>query len=344
MSRKLVLWMYAPDQPMWSAPEATIARLRETLEPEWEVAEVREPVRAMGDGAAHAPDGLLREIAAAEVYCGFGLPEEAFRRAEELRWIHTAAAGVSGILYPALRESDVALTNAAGVYAEPMAEHAVAAMLHFARALDHAVAAGARREWARDRMAGRGSPIRELAGSRVGVAGYGGAGGVVGRRAAALGTEVWGLRRSPGEEPPPEVGRMLGPEGMEELAAASDYLVITLPETRATREAVGERVLEALGPEGVLVNLARGEVVDEEALVRALREDRIRGAALDVFREEPLPPSSPLWSLDRVLVTPHTSGVSPRVWDRQTDLILENVRRYLAGEPLLNEVDKERGY
>jgi hypothetical protein len=109
-------------------------------------------------------------------------------------------------------------------------------------------------------------------------------------------------------------------------------------------EAVGEAVLEALGPEGVLVNLARGEVVDEEALVRALQEDRIRGAALDVFREEPLPPSSPLWSLENVLVTPHTSGVSPRVWDRQTDLILENVRRYLAGEPPLNEVDKERGY
>ena len=344
MSRRLVLWMYAPDQPMWSAPEETIARLRDALDAEWEVVEVREPVRAMGDGAALAPEPLLDALEDAEVYCGFGLPREAFRRARELRWVHTAAAGVSGILYPELRESDVILTNAAGVYAEPMAEHALAMILHFARALDVAAAARERGEWARDRIAGEGSPVRELAGRCVGVAGYGGAGGAVGRKAAALGMRVWGLRRSPGAEPPREVERMLGPDELERLAGESEYLVICLPETPETAGAVDEGVLRGLGSDGVLVNLARGEVVDEGALLRALEAEEIRGAGLDVFRQEPLPRSSPFWALENVLVTPHTSGVSGRVWERQTELILENVGRYLDGEPLRNVVDKERGY
>lgn len=344
MSRKLVLWMYAPDQPMWSAPEQTVADLRDTLQPEWRVTEIREPVHAMGDGAAHAPGVLSEEIVDAEVYCGFGLPREAFRRAEELCWIHTAAAGVSGILYPELRESDVILTNAAGVYAPPMAEHALAGILHFTRGLDLAVAARGRGEWARDRIAGEGSPVRELAGRCVGVVGYGGAGRAVGRRARALGLRVWGLRRRPSGEPPGEVERMLGPEALPELAREADYLVLCLPETPETRGLVDGEVLSALGPDGVLVNLARGEVVEEGALVRALEARTLRGAVLDVFREEPLPPSSPFWALENVLITPHVSGVSSRVWERQSELILENVRRYLDGQTLRNVVDKERGY
>lgn len=344
MPRKLLLWMYAPDQPMWSAPPETLARLRDELEPVWRIAELREPVQAMGDGAAAAPGTLLEEIRDAEAYCGFGLPREAFREGRELRWVHTAAAGVAGILYPEMRESDVALTNAAGVYAESMGEHALAMVLFFARALDQAVAAAGRSVWARGTMAGPGHRIRELSGRVVGVVGYGGAGSAVGRRAAALGMRVWGIRRSAGGEPPGEVERMLGPDGLGELLEAADYVVLTLPETEETRGMIGGDELERMGPDSVLVNVSRGEVVDQEALVRALREGRIRGAGLDVFHQEPLPPSSPLWALENVLVTPHTSGVSHRVWERQTELVLENARRYLEGRPLLNRVDKERGY
>ena len=137
---------------------------------------------------------------------------------------------------------------------------------------------------------------------------------------------------------------MLGPGDLDRLLRESDVLVVALPETGETRELLGERELALLGEEGVLVNLSRGVVVDEDALVEALRSGGLRGAALDVFREEPLPDDHPLWSTDRTLLTPHVGGVSGRFWDRETDLLLENVERYLRGAPLRNEVDKDRGY
>jgi phosphoglycerate dehydrogenase-like enzyme len=135
-----------------------------------------------------------------------------------------------------------------------------------------------------------------------------------------------------------------GDDALGRLLKASDVLVLSVPETPGTRGMIGRAELERLRPGAVLVNVGRGRVVDEDALVEALRGGRLRGAALDVFAREPLPPESPLWDLPNVLVTPHVSGTSHRFWRRETDLVVENVRRHLAGEPLLNTVDKHAGY
>jgi phosphoglycerate dehydrogenase-like enzyme len=342
-TRKLVVWMYAPEYPIWSMPEPAEERLREELEPEWTVRFLREEGYFAGDGARRVPGALLREIRDAEVYLGFGLPREPFLKAERLRWVHSGAAGVGGSLFPEMRESDVVLTNSAGLHAEPLAEHAVAVMLHFGRGLDVAARAKRERRWAHAELAGRGSPVRELSGRTVGIVGYGGIGSAVGRKAVALGMRVWGLRRRPAEAPP-EVERMLGPDGLHELLEAADYVVLAVPETPRTEGMIGLRELSSMGQDAVLVNVSRGDVVAQDALVEALEGGRLRGAGLDVFEEEPLPGDSPLWERHDVVITPHTGAVSPRFWDREVELILENLRRYRDGDALVNVVDKERGY
>lgn len=343
-SRRFLVWMQAPEYPGWHLPPEGEGRIREALGEAWELVRLAVPVEATGDGVEEAPPRLLEEIRDAEVYCGFGLPREGFLAAERLRWVHSGAAGVGGTLYPEMRESDVLLTSSAGVYAEPMAEHVLAMIHHFARGLDVAAAGMSRGEWRHADLARRGRPQVELEGRVAGVLGYGRAGRAVGRRAAALGMRVWATRRTPGDEPPPEVERMLGPAGTGEVLEAADFLVLTLPGTPETRGLIGTEELARMKETAVLVNVGRGEAVDEDALARALRDGELRGAGLDVFREEPLPPSSPLWALENVLVTPHVAGQSPRYWERELDLIEENIRRYRAGEPLRNRVDESRGY
>lgn len=341
--RVFLVWMEAPDFPLWHMPVETERRVREALGEGWTLRRLAAPGHFTGDGSDRVPTALLEAIRDAEVYCGFGLPREAFEAADALRWVHSGAAGVSGTLYPEMRESDVVLTNSAGLHAEPMAEHALAMALHFARGLDVAERARPAGRWAHADLAGAGGPLRELAGRTMGVLGYGGVGSAVGRRAAALGMRVLGLRRRPGD-PPPEVDGMLGPDGLDRLLREADVLVVCLPETDETREALGERELGLLGEDGVLINLSRGSIVSEEALVSALAAGRLRGAGLDVFHREPLPPDHPLWELDGVLITPHVAGVSGRFWERETELLVDNVGRYLRGEPLRNVVDKDRGY
>lgn len=335
---------------MWSIPDAAVEEIRAALPGDWELCVVEEPVDGRGDGGADSPGAAaaLRAVPGAEVYVGFGVPEPLFRAATEgpgarLRWAHTASAGAGGSLHAAMRASDVVLTNAAGIYAEPMADTVLAMMLHFARGLDFAVRAQAGRRWWKEPWEGADAPVRELAECTVGIVGLGGIGRAVARRAAALGMRVLATRRGPGGGPE-GVEVLAGAEGLERLLPRSDFLVVTVPLTEATRGMIGEAELRRLPPGAVLVNVARGGVVDEDALVAALASGRLRGAGLDVFAREPLPADSPLWSLPNLLVTPHVSGTSHRYWRRQTDLILDNIRRYLAGEPLRNTVDKEAGY
>lgn len=335
--------MYSPRYPMWSIPAASIARIEEALGSEWETRALEVELYAPGDGAPEPPGQVLRAAADAEVYCGFGIPREVFLAGRKLRWVHSGTAGVGASLYEEMRRSDVLFTNSAGAYAEPMAEHAVAMILYFARGLDVAVAGQAAREWRHRALHGLGSLAIELAGKTLLVVGLGGTGRAVARRAAALGMRVVAIRRNPGDSPP-GVEVVLGREGLLEGLTRADFVALTLPETPETEGMIGVSELDAMGPECVLINLSRGGIVDEEALADALCRGRLRGAGLDVFRREPLPPESPLWELDNVLITPHTSGVSPGFWDRETELILRNIGHYLAGEPLENLVDKELGY
>ncbi len=344
-SRRFVIDMFSSRYPLWCMPEGDAERVRAELPANWELVRVREEADGSGDGVPRISATRLEALRDAEVYCGFGIPRELFAASDGLRWVHSGAAGVGGSLYPEMLASEVVFTNSAGTHGVPVAEHAVSMMCYFARALDQVGASRrAGKTWDRDRISVAPSPVRELSGSLVGIVGYGGIGREVGRRARGLGMRVWALRRNPAAETEPEVDRQLGPDGLGELLAAADYVVISVPHTRETDDLIGAIELATMRREAVLINVSRGDVVDEEALVAALRSGAIRGAGLDVFREEPLPESSPLWDLDNVCLTPHVAGVSPRFWERETDLIITNTRRYLAGEPLLNRVNKRAGY
>ncbi|HEV2130361.1 MAG TPA: NAD(P)-dependent oxidoreductase, partial [Longimicrobiaceae bacterium] len=177
----------------------------------------------------------------------------------------------------------------------------------------------------------------------LGILGLGGIGREVASRAPAMGMRVLASKRRPAPAPP-GVELLTGGDALPRLLTASDFLVITVPETSETRGLIGAEELACLPRGATLINVARGGIVDEEALIEALRGGHLRGAALDVAVREPLPPDSPLWGLSNVLITPHVSGTTHRFWERETELIVENIRRYLAGETLRNVVDKEAGY
>ncbi len=330
---------------MWCMPEGHAERIRASLPSDWEVVRVFEDVDGSGDGVPRATSSLLASWQDAEVYCGFGVPRELFAASDKLRWVHSGAAGVGGSLFPEMLESDVIFTNSAGIHGVPVAEHAVAMMFYLARGLDQVEASRrAGRLWDRDRIACTPSPVAELYGSLVGVVGFGGIGRQVGRQAKGLGMRVWAVDRYPVAEMEEFADRVFGHDGLDQVLAAAGYIVLTVPHTSQTSGLIGATELARMKNDAVLINVARGTVVDDEALIEALRARSIRGAGLDVYPDEPLPSSSPLWELDNVCLTPHIGGVSPRFWERETELISKNARRYLDGEPMLNVVDKQAGY
>jgi phosphoglycerate dehydrogenase-like enzyme len=193
-------------------------------------------------------------------------------------------------------------------------------------------------------MAAFGHPQREVAGSTIAVVGYGGIGRAIGERARALGMRVLAVRSRSRGDMPEGADEVFGPEGLTDVLERSHYVVLSLPETSNTTELIGSSELGRMRPDSVLLNLSRGGIVDEDALAEALGSKRIRGAALDVFRKEPLPADSPLWTLDNVLITPHAGAISHRFWERETDLMVRNIGHYLAGGRMDNVVDKTRGY
>ncbi len=339
---KLVIDM-ASAPPMWAMPPWAELEIRRALPADWEVAVVPAP--------PDTPDGrpsaaALEAVRGAEILLGMGVPRELFLAAttepNRLRWVHTGAAGVGSALFPEMLATPVVLTNSAGVMGHPMAETIIAMVLYFARGLDRAVASMRTRTWTKDAIYEPAAGVREVSDATIGVIGLGGIGRQVAARAQALGMRVLATRRSPGAVDGIEV--LHGRAGLLTLLAESDYVVLTLPATPASRGLIGPAELAGMKPNAVLINVARGSILDEDALVEALRAGRLRGAGLDVFAQEPLPPESPLWDLPNVLILPHVSAVTPRYWRREADLILDNLRRYLAGEPLRNVVDKAQGY
>ncbi len=331
-------------RPIWRVPPDAIGRIRSFFPESWDVVAVEAATDGHGDGGRGATPEALEAVRGAEIYFGYGVPVAVLEiGAPTLRWVHTGAAGVRGSLTPEMRRSDVVFTNSAGVQGPPMAETVIAVILHFARGLDWAVRAQAERRWGKPPFDAADSAVREVAGSTVGVVGYGGIGREVGARARALGARVLALkRRLAAVESGVEL--LYGETGLRRLLAESDYVVVTVPETDETEGLIDASALATMKPGAVLVNVARGGIVDEAALVAELRRGRLRGAALDVFSKEPLPPESPLWAVQNLLITPHVSAYSRRYWVRETELIGENVRRYLQGRRLLNVVDCDAGY
>ena len=203
----------------------------------------------------------------------------------------------------------------------------------------------ARHEWAQDQLEGSGTrAVRALSGARMGIIGLGAIGSEVARVAAAFGMRVSAIRRRAGSDLPEGVERLLTPERLPELLAESDVIVLSAPLTRETRGLMGAREVAQMKPGALLVNVGRGRLVVDEAIVEGLRSGQIGGAALDVFTHEPLDPASPYWDLPNVIVTPHTSGAMQDYWTPLVALFSENLRRFERGEPLLNVIDKAAGY
>ena len=329
----------------WTLTTEAEKRVRDEAPPGWDVYFVRAQTSSDGDGPRGSSEEVLHEIPKADVYLGFGIPRPLFLAARQLRWVHSAAAGVGNALYPEMLAADVLLTNSAGVHAIPIAEYIVAGVLYFFRGLDIAVEQQHRREWDKQRFVGEQSPLREIGGARVVIVGTGGIGSEASSRLTSLGAGCVGVRRRPSLGAPKGFERVIGFEAIEAELPNADVVVLAAPLTEQTRGILSAPRLDLLQPSALVVNVARGALVDESALIERLRSGRIRGAALDVFQEEPLASGSPLWQLRSALVTPHISPVSPgRFWARELDLFLDNWRRFVRGDRLRNLVDKRAGY
>lgn len=264
--------------------------------------------------------------------------------ARRLRWVHSPAAGVGGMLFPGMIQSPVVLTNSRGISADTIAEHVIAVTLALFRKLPLTFSAQAVHEWAQDAVLA-GAPLRLIGGSEALVVGLGAIGRATAQRFHALGARVTGIRRRASKPPPAGVNRVAPPDQLLDLLADADIVVLATPQTSATTGLIGARELAAMRPGAVLVNVGRGPLVDETTLVAALTgEPGIGGAALDVFLEEPLPRHSPLWDLANVVITPHVAGFRPEHWTAVTALFAANLRRFEAGLPLENPVDKRAGY
>ena len=340
--RRLVIDLASP-RAVWRIPRARVVEIKNALGEGWDVAEIEAPAVSDGDGGSGSPEAITK-ARGAEIYLGYGVPSGVAAAGKgTLRWAHTATAGVGSSL-ASLAGSGVVLTNSAGVHADPIADWVIAAIAYFTRGLDRMVSAQRQGRWAKEDFTDGAVPMRELRELRVGIVGLGGIGSAVARRALALGMTVNGVRRHPERSGPRGIGWVGKLSDLPRLASGSDVLVIAAPHTAETVGAIGRSVLERLPLHALVVNVSRGTLLDEPALLELLELRRLRGAALDVFATEPLPAEHPFWRHTRVLVSPHVSAVTTGFWERETALIVENIKRYLAGAPLTNVVDLEAGY
>jgi phosphoglycerate dehydrogenase-like enzyme len=314
-------------------------------------------VEGLADGPVDDVEVLLRGWLVAEAF------DRLLSRAPHLTWVHSATSGVERALTPAALARDVLVTNARGVFSRPIAEHVLMMILAISRHLPELLELQRERTW--QPLEGR--ELRELT---IGIVGYGSLGRSVASLASAFGARVIALRRRPNATEADRAGaaassaaasaasaddvedfpyvatvdRVLGPDGLHELLGESDIVVLAAPLTAETEGMIDEAAVAAMKKDSWLINVARGRLVDDTALIRALRDHRIGGAALDTFRDEPLPPSSAYWELSNVILTPHTAWSSARVLDRSIELFCDNLVRFSRGEPLRNVVDPAAGY
>jgi phosphoglycerate dehydrogenase-like enzyme len=265
------------------------------------------------------------------------LLQAALRAVSGVRWVHSRWAGLDNLLFPELVESPVLLTNGRGVFSESLGEFALAAILYFAKDFPRML---------RNQRAERWEPfdVDEISTQTAGIVGYGDIGRAAARRLRAMGMRVLALKRHPPDAPDPLIAEFYKPEALAELLARCDSVVIAAPLTAETRHMIGEAQFAAMQPSAVVINVGRGPVIDQPALVEALRDGRIRGVALDVFEQEPLPPGDPLWQMPNVLVSPHTADHTRDWIDAAMQFFLRQYERFRNGEPLENIVNKGLGY
>ena len=288
-------------------------------------------------------DRLVQEITDTDVLIGWLIQPEQFRAARRLKWIHSPAAAVHQLMFPELVNSDVTVTNAGGVHGPVVAEHAIALLLALAKRFPQAMRYQQKKRWAQGTLWEEQPSPREVSGATVVVTGMGAIGREFAARAKALGMRVLAVRENP-ERGANGADAVYGATELDSVLPQADFLLLCTPLTPSTTGFINKARLARMKPDSYLINVGRGALVDEVALLDTLQQHRIAGAGLDVFAEEPLPSDSPFWSLENVLITPHTAAVTERLWERHYQLICENLKRFLQGGPLLNLIDKHRGY
>lgn len=326
---KLLIAVHHPfDQ--WNAP----AWFPERLRPEFPELHI-----------VHLPDykRLDAEIPDAEIVLAWSVRAEQITAAKKLRWIHSPAAAVHQLMFPELINSDIILTNAREVHGPVVAEHVIALIFALAKKIPGSVQLQQKHVWGQQRLWGELPRVREVAGATLGLVGLGSIGRPVVRSTKALGMRVVAVREHP-EKGSEGAHVIFGPRQVDDLFRQADYVVLAAPVTSSTKALANAERLALMKPGACLINVGRGPLVDEAALAEALRAKRIGGAALDVFPKEPLATDSPLWDLPNLLITPHTAALTDKLWERHYALFSENLRRYLAGQPLLAVVDKRKGY
>jgi phosphoglycerate dehydrogenase-like enzyme len=255
------------------------------------------------------------------------------------------AAGLDGIVTPAVLARGVAVTSASGVHGPNIAEHLLAMILMFTRGMPRLLRAQFERRWERD-LKSRSDGPGELTGKTLLIVGLGRIGEALAVRARPFGVRLVGVKHDPGSRHDAGVGvdELVPLSALDEALESADHVCLTVPLTPATRHLMDARRLARMRPGALLYNVSRGAVIDEAALVEALRAGKVGGAGLDVFEEEPLPAGSPLWDLENVILTPHVAGVTPLYYQRTAALFVDNLERFLAGRPLANQFDRDRGY
>jgi phosphoglycerate dehydrogenase-like enzyme len=286
---------------------------------------------------------LSEEIRDTDIFMGFSLRPEQLKVAKKLKWIHSTAAGVSQLTYPELRDSGILVTNPSGVFSVPMAEHTMGLMLALARNFPDCVRYQDRAQWGQQQIWDKSQHLTELNGQLLLIIGFGSIGHELARRARAFDMRVWGVSHS-GQADTSVAERIVSARELHELLPHADYVVICAPETADTRHLIGQTQLARMKPGAHLINISRGTLVDEAALINALNSGHLAGAALDVTEVEPLAPESPLWHAPNLFITPHTSAISDRLWHRQTELLMDLLERWFDGRELFNQVDLKRGY
>lgn len=262
---------------------------------------------------------------------------QVFLACPKVRWVHSRNAGIDSLLFPELIESPIPLTNGSGVFSQSLGEFALAAILYFAKDFPRMLRNQRTQQWEQ-------FDVDEIAGQTVGIIGYGDIGRAVATRAKAMGMKVLALKRHAPAAGDPLIDEFYAPPQMLDMLASCDYVVVAAPLTGETRHMVSEAEFAAMKSSAVVINIGRGPVIDQAALVRALTQKRIRGAGLDVFEHEPIPTGDPIWSLDNVLISPHTADHTSIWLDRAMQFFIEQYQRFSKGEPLENVVDKHLGY
>ena len=334
----------SPDGPMLKLVIALHHRFDLWVAPPWFAERLRRDFPGLDVVDLRGYEGIEQQIPNADIAIAWSIRPEQFRLARKLRWIHSTAAAVHQLMFPELIESNVILTNARDVHGPVVAEHVIALIFALAKRIPDAVRLQQKHSWGQREIWESHPRPREIAGATVGLIGLGAIGRAVARSASSLGMKVIAAREHPEKETPTGVTQVFSSLQIDELLALSDYVVLCAPVTPTTQGLMNADRFTKMKPEACLINISRGPLIDECALVDALREHRIGGAALDVFVKEPLPAVSPLWDLDNLLITPHTAGLTEKIWERQYALYTENLRRFLANQPLLGLVDKRKGY